>query len=185
MRFWDTQTGTALKTLSDQSAGRVYSLAYSPDGKVIITGSDDKTVRLWGVDSGKTLKTLSGHFAAILALACSPDGGKIATGSADTTVRLWKLNSPAFRLFYDFDPAEVSAALRFLWELELDGLEFKYKPRTPALLPQEGGYYFTFTNETRKYAELLKAPRPDETKMDQLVRFIEEQGAYKKPSQLK
>ncbi|WMP17300.1 nSTAND1 domain-containing NTPase [Thiothrix lacustris] len=183
IQLWNTESGKLLKTLQGHS-GTVLTLAYSPDGKMIASGSYDG-IRLWDADSGAFLKTLQGHTASVNALAYSPDGKAIVSNSSEYTVRLWKLTEPAHRLLYDFNPSEVYAALCFLWQLEPDELEFKYKPRTPALLPQEGGYYFTFTNETRKYAELLKAPRPDETKMDQLVRFLEEQGAYKKPSQLK
>ena len=58
------------------------ALAYSPDGKVIASGSGDNTVRLWDAATGKELNTLSGHTAEVYALAYSPDGKVIASGSA-------------------------------------------------------------------------------------------------------
>lgn len=57
-------------------------------------------------------------------------------------MRLWELNSPVFRLIYDFDPAAVSAALSFVWEMERDELQIKSVPHPPALFP-ELGYHIT------------------------------------------
>ena len=65
------------------------SVAFSPDGTRIVTGSHDKTVRLWDAASGELLATLKGHDDALLSVAFSPDGARIASGSQDKTVRLW------------------------------------------------------------------------------------------------
>ena len=82
MRLWDAATGKELKALRGHS-GSVSTLAYSPDGKVIASGSWDKTVRLWDAATGEALKTLSGHTIGVSALAYSPDGRVIASGSWD------------------------------------------------------------------------------------------------------
>jgi WD40 repeat protein len=76
--------------LTNYSAG-VNCLAWSPDGKVIATGSNDKTVRLWS-SNGKALNTLSGHTEAVQSLAWSPDSKILATGSEDATIRLWSVD---------------------------------------------------------------------------------------------
>ena len=60
--------------------GNIRSVVYSPDGKVIASSSEDKTVRLWDAATGEVLKTLSGHSDWVSALAYSPDGKVIATG---------------------------------------------------------------------------------------------------------
>ena len=67
----------------------VNSVALSPDGRRILTGSEDKTARLWDAETGKTLKVLSGHKGWVTSVALSPDGRRILTGSQDKTARLW------------------------------------------------------------------------------------------------
>jgi hypothetical protein len=61
-------------------AGAVLQVAFSPDGKLLATGSADKTVKLWDVRTGKLKKTLSGHGAEVGAVAFSPDGKILASG---------------------------------------------------------------------------------------------------------
>ncbi|MDR3692257.1 MAG: pentapeptide repeat-containing protein, partial [Fimbriimonas sp.] len=67
----------------------VLSCAYSPDGKVLASGSDDKTVKLWDAASGRLIRTLEGHQDWVRSCAYSPDGKVLASGSGDNTVKLW------------------------------------------------------------------------------------------------
>ena len=84
----DATTGTTLKELEGH-AGSVRSVAFSPYGDELVSGSDDKTVKLWDVETGSCVRTYDGHNAAVMSVAYSPDEKYLASGSLDGTVRLW------------------------------------------------------------------------------------------------
>ena len=81
-----------LKNLIGHS-GYVYSVAYSPDGTKIISGSVDKTIKIWDANTGVCLKTLEGHSEYVYSVAYSPDGRRIVSGSNDKTVKIWDANT--------------------------------------------------------------------------------------------
>ena len=105
----DVQTGKTLKTLVDRtdSAGSVkyspdrwwlrstgsHSVKYSPDGKIIASGSWDGPIRLWDVQTGRLLRTLIGHKEGAPSIAYSPDGTVLISGSWDNTIRFWDLHT--------------------------------------------------------------------------------------------
>jgi WD40 repeat protein len=68
-------------------------VAVSPDGKRVVSGSDDKTVRVWDLASGRCEATLEGHGDRVCSVAVSPDGKRVVSGSGDKTVRVWDLAS--------------------------------------------------------------------------------------------
>jgi WD40 repeat protein len=74
-------------------AMRVDGLAFSPDAKLLASGSKDNTVRLWDAERAWELRKLTGHAAWIKAVAFSPDGRWLASGSVDGVVKLWEVAS--------------------------------------------------------------------------------------------
>jgi len=71
-------------------AGQVFVLGWSPDSKLLASGSiDDPVVRLWNAGDGRLVRRLEGHTDWIRSVVFAPDGKTLATGSFDKTVRLW------------------------------------------------------------------------------------------------
>src|SRR6266542_3189589 len=82
------------------NSGIVYSVAFSPDGKTLASGSGDNTIRLWDVGAGRLIRSLAGHGGAVRSVAFSPDGKMIASASEDKTIKLWQVSTGKYiRLF--------------------------------------------------------------------------------------
>ncbi|MGB3420273.1 MAG: hypothetical protein WBA52_07530 [Dolichospermum sp.] len=84
--------GNLLQTLTGHS-NSVISVAYSPDGQTLASGSSDNTIKLWNVKTGNLLQTFKGHFNWVYSVAYSPDGQTLASGSDDNTIKLWNVKT--------------------------------------------------------------------------------------------
>ncbi|MEL6159679.1 MAG: NB-ARC domain-containing protein [Cyanobacteria bacterium J06627_32] len=71
----------------------VCSVAFSPDGTRLVSGSADRTLKLWDTSTGECLKTMTGHQNWVMSVAFSPDGTRLVSGSADRTLKLWDANT--------------------------------------------------------------------------------------------
>ncbi|BBD61387.1 protein kinase [Nostoc sp. HK-01] len=78
------------RTLTGHS-NPVDSVAFSPDGNTLASGSYDKTIKLWNLTTGEQIRTFSGHFHTVISVVFSPDGKTLASGSWDETIKLWNL----------------------------------------------------------------------------------------------
>jgi WD40 repeat protein len=74
-------------------AGVITCLALSPDGKTLVTGSKDRSIRVWDVNSAKVVRILQGHADEITSVVFSNDGAQLASSSKDQSIRIWNLSS--------------------------------------------------------------------------------------------
>ncbi len=97
LQLWDVERGTEIHRLSGHR-DLVHAVAFSPDGRRALSGSDDGTVRLWNIQTGDQLQELNGHNGAVLRLAFLPDGKQAVSvgdggGRGDDAMILWDLDS--------------------------------------------------------------------------------------------
>ena len=81
-----------LKTFQGYIYG-ILGVAFIPDGRTIVSGSRDNTLKMWSVSDGKCLKTFQDHRKYVYSVAFSPDGRTVVSGSADETLKLWGLHN--------------------------------------------------------------------------------------------
>jgi WD40 repeat protein len=93
IRIWDPMTGKeqTVLTYSDRPLG----VAFSADGKYLLSGNADGIARLWDVATGKEIRRFTGHTAFVNGVAFSPDGKYALTTSNDHTARLWDVGTGA------------------------------------------------------------------------------------------
>jgi WD40 repeat protein len=71
----------------------VKSVAFSPDGNTVISGSSDSTIKLWNVQTGEEIRTFKGHSDKVYSVTFSPDGNTALSGSRDNTLKLWDIQT--------------------------------------------------------------------------------------------
>ena len=71
----------------------IEAIAYSPDGAYLASGSNDNTIKIWEVETGRLLRTLTGHTDSVYSVSYSPDGKYVASGSQDKTIKLWEVTT--------------------------------------------------------------------------------------------
>lgn len=90
IKVWDVRTGNRLYTLGHTSA--VHCIAVSGDGKLLASGSNDGKIKLWDLETGALVRSLTGHQRGIQALAISPDSQQLVSASQDAKLGIWDLD---------------------------------------------------------------------------------------------
>jgi hypothetical protein len=74
-------------------SGPVYAIAISPDGLILVSGSQDNTIKIWALETGDLLHTLTEHRGPVRAIAITPDGQTLISGAGDATIKIWDLET--------------------------------------------------------------------------------------------
>jgi WD40 repeat protein len=75
----------------DSHSGYILCLKFSPDGRILASGSADRRIRLWNTDTGKIIYTFDGHQESVTAIEFMPNGKILVSASADRTIRFWDI----------------------------------------------------------------------------------------------
>jgi WD40 repeat protein len=92
IRLWHVADGQECFVLKGHTSW-VCSIAFSPDGTLVASGSDDSTIRLWDVRSGNCVQIVQSEASGVRSVAFSPDGRVLASGNADCTVKVWNVQT--------------------------------------------------------------------------------------------
>ena len=125
----------------------VLTIVVSPDGRRLLTGGFDKTLRLWDADTGKELRVFEGHTDAILAVALSPDGKRVLSASGDL-VRLWDAETGKELRQMTHGPGNGAASVAF-------------GPEGQALSGDRAGRMHLWDLNTGKKAGVFTCPHPE------------------------
>jgi DNA-binding beta-propeller fold protein YncE len=106
--FQEAATGAQIRTFTGHSKG-ISSVAFSPDGSRVLSGSGDNTVRLWDAATGALIHAFEGHSNGVNSVAYSPDGSRLLSGSYDKTLKLWDAATGRLLRTFEGHTAQVDA----------------------------------------------------------------------------
>jgi WD40 repeat protein len=107
IQVWDSQTGANILTFEKVHKNGVNDLVYSPDGRSLVSVSEDATLCVWDAATGRLARSLIAGKLGIEEVAFSPDGQRIATASQDRMVKLWDVITGQQLIALRADPDQV------------------------------------------------------------------------------
>jgi WD40 repeat protein len=147
IRIWDIATGATMMTLRGHER-TVYQAAFTPDGKRIVSHSEDGTVKIWDVVATRRLTRLVGHNDIIWSVAFSPDGKRLASAGGTDGIKIWDVESaielnhkllpswtPVCSIIFSPDGKRLASAHRYgtfrIWDAATgDPITFLRLPKT-------------------------------------------------------
>ncbi|MFW9844381.1 MAG: hypothetical protein ACFFEV_07385 [Candidatus Thorarchaeota archaeon] len=91
IRLYAAEEADEMQNMQDEFLST--SLAFSPKGDIVASGTVERVVKLWDIRSGECVGTLEGHTYPVLSLAFSPDGDQLVSGSGDTSLIIWDMEN--------------------------------------------------------------------------------------------
>jgi len=143
-------TGNQVAVLSEHT-DEVKSLTFSFDGTMLVSGSEDTTVKLWDVQTGGVIKTFCGHTNHVLSVSISPDSATLASGSSDTSIHLWGVSTgECFCVINIHDSIVTSLSFsptnsQQLVSASLDGTVRQWSINGCQIGPTHKGYFVAFS----------------------------------------
>jgi small GTP-binding protein len=140
-RVWDVETNQCLKVIKNEHTQITWSIALSRDGRFLVSGSDDKTVRIWDLEQGCCAGVLEGHPKSVWSVAISPDDRLILSSGWRQAFRLWDLHSGICLGAFDGAPNAGPHAVAFSPDAThfvvgtLEGPILVYRLTQPAAAP--------------------------------------------------
>ena len=143
-------TGSQSVVLSGHT-GEVNCIVFSSDGTSLVSGSDDKTIKLWDIQTGGVIKTFFGHTGEVYSVSISVDCTTIASGSGDQTICLWVIQTGecyhtiqqqgwvSHVGFSSKDPQHLISVCDYMvWQWDVNGCQIR---------PPFNGYYIAFSSD--------------------------------------
>ena len=96
------------ETANGKGDNYIRSACFSPDGRLIATGSEDRIIRIWDIAAKRIRQTFSGHKSEIYSLAFAPDGRYLISGSGDKSARVWDMETGGERYTLAIEDAALS-----------------------------------------------------------------------------
>ena len=117
-QIFNVTTGERVCTLKDPAIPKgngapdlyIRTVCFSPDGKFLATGAEDRNIRIWDITSQTIAKTFQGHAQDIYSLDWSRDGNEVVSGSGDRTVKVWNATTGECLRTLVHEPESVPAA---------------------------------------------------------------------------
>jgi len=123
VQVWDTVSGKPTRSFKGHSSG-VNAAVVSPDGKMLASGGEDRTIRVWDYATGEPVRTLVGHGHTVYSLSFSPDSQTLASAGAEGGIRLWDVASPDRKTVLKADAPQGVPNLRLPYGVSISPIVF-------------------------------------------------------------